>query len=736
MKNLVRAVTLLVALLWGTVIVWGAETAAQTADGAQESQMDQAEGRVQVNCGTEGIVKDCTSFPVELQLSQWPAGDYQVVLQTVTNSSMSFELENSLSKLFLTDSNKIDQSKIWRYCREITIGENGEAQVDFQISLPFYGGNFAWTILDQDGQTLASGLATVESPKENEIYTAVLSGETDLDTTLQQMRFAGEDGGTIMNLKTVTWKAEEVPDNLEKLNQLQVFVAEKGQLENLSQEQRVCLERWEDQGGILIETTLETLEKDVEQALSGARLNHLIRENNNSYGGWDKCNVLDSTPIRDTPQVKLYLGLLILYIILAGPGLYLILKRKKRRYYLFGGILVLSLSTVLLLAALGHGDSIHAPFIVYEARYVQNGNDTELQATCGIQAPYNGSYTLYVDPEYQLLPYEPFLSMYWDGGDENIGLPTVEMSLREDTSRLQFSNMSTFQSMYFTVEREYQEGSLVEAQVDCYQETLQGTVTNKSPYVISDVQLLLGKEGVAFLGDLQPGQTVSLETMPLNFVSQESWMEKIEKDFQDQENNWKEYLENQYRQIYYQWGEREEKSQGMILGIVQDGTLDFQMDSGYEIYGKSVLQAKIPVNFTREDTVYDPWFGDRGMNGREEFTTTLGMYIDRGETEGKYQVDGKLERLRFIPVESVKNSYEEPFVGEISLYNWQTEKYDLLENWETRVLEEEELTPYVSPDTNFIQIRYQTEETKKAEDDEVRSMLPMIAVVERKVPDA
>ncbi len=214
MKNLVRVVTLLVALLWGTVIVWGAETAAQTAEDAQKSQMDQAEGRVQINCGTEGIVKDCTSFPVELQLSQWPAGDYQVVLQTVTNS-MSFELENSLSKLFLADSNKIDQSKIWRYCREITIGENGEAQVDFQISLPFYGGNFSWTILDQAGQTLTSGVATVDSPKENEIYTAVLSGTADLDTTLQQLRFAGENGGTVMNLKTVSWKAEKVPESLE-----------------------------------------------------------------------------------------------------------------------------------------------------------------------------------------------------------------------------------------------------------------------------------------------------------------------------------------------------------------------------------------------------------------------------------------------------------------------------------------------------------------------------------------
>ena len=764
MKNLARAAIFLTALGWGAAAVFGAESRSQTIFGSEKGQESAADpdagenreslegmtalageisqelrtvGRVQVSCGTEGTVKDCRSFPVELQLSQWPAGSYQAVLETVTDSGMSFDLETSLSKLFLADGNATDQSKICRYRREIGIGEDGEAQVNFQLTLPFYGGNFRWMILDQEEQELSSGVVNVESPRENEIYTAVLSGDTDLEPALQQLRFTGENGGNIMNLKTISWEASQVPEDQNRMDQLQVFVAQEGQLEGLSQQQREVLERWESQGGLLIETTEETLKEDVEQMISGERLDRLIQENGNSYSGWEKSNVLENAPIRSTPPVKLYLGILLLYIVIAGPGLYLILKKKNRRYYLFGGILAASLTTVLLLAVLGHRNGIHAPFLVYEARYVQKGEKTSLQATCGIQAPYNGGYTLYVDPDYQLLPYQPYSALYWDGEEQMVGFPSMDMRLGEKSSRLQFSDVSTFQPMYFTLERQEEGGALVEAQVSCFQETLQGTVTNRSPYVISDAQLLLGREGVAYLGDLQPGQTVSLENIPVIFASQETWLDKIGENLQQKDRNWEKFLELQYQQIYYQWTERADRTGGMLLGFVEDGTLDFQMDSGYEVYGKSVLQAEIPVELTREGAVYDPWFADRGKNGHEDYATTLGMYINQGETQAQYQVEGTLERLRFISRESLKTAYEIPFTGEVSLFNWQTEKYDLLEDWESRTLVGNELAPYVSPDTGLLQVRYQTEQIKEKEDgNEVLELLPVITAVERKVPDA
>ena len=96
-----------------------------------------------------------------------------------------------------------------------------------------------------------------------------------------------------------------------------------------------------------------------------------------------------------------------------------------------------------------------------------------------------------------------------------------------------------------------------------------------------------------------------------------------------------------------------------------------------------------------------------------------------------------MERLRFISRESLKTAYEIPFTGEVSLFNWQTEKYDLLEDWESRTLVGNELAPYVSPDTGLLQVRYQTEQIKEKEDgNEVLELLPVITAVERKVPDA
>ena len=107
MKNLARAAIFLTVLGWGAAAVFGAESGSQTVFGSGKGQESAADpdagenreslegmtalageisqelrtvGRVQVSCGTEGTVKDCRSFPVELQLSQWPAGSYQAVL--------------------------------------------------------------------------------------------------------------------------------------------------------------------------------------------------------------------------------------------------------------------------------------------------------------------------------------------------------------------------------------------------------------------------------------------------------------------------------------------------------------------------------------------------------------------------------------------------------------------------------------------------------------------------------
>lgn len=102
-------------------------------------------------------------------------------------------------------------------------------------------------------------------------------------------------------------------------------------------------------------------------------------------------------------------------------------------------------------------------------------------------------------------------SAYWDGESETKEMIQMEMSEGEEKDKITFRNLPTFQPIYFSVQKPDFQDTFAEAEISFYEEELSGTVTNCSPYQISHVQLLLKDQGLISLGDLQPGETVSLE---------------------------------------------------------------------------------------------------------------------------------------------------------------------------------------------------------------------------------
>ena len=71
----------------------------------------------------------------------------------------------------------------------------------------------------------------------------------------------------------------------------------------------------------------------------------------------------------ERPSMVKYIVLLLIYIFLVGPGLYIFLKRKHKRSYLWGAICGLSVFFVLLIGILGRATNVYAPFISYSGIY-------------------------------------------------------------------------------------------------------------------------------------------------------------------------------------------------------------------------------------------------------------------------------------------------------------------------------------------------------------------------------
>lgn len=125
-----------------------------------------------------------------------------------------------------------------------------------------------------------------------------------------------------------------------------------------------------------------------------------------AYYGLDYGNswLLEGTPIRKQPGSVLFISLIVGYAVLAGPALYLILKKRKKRYFLWTGICALSLVFVLLIGVLGNSTAMKAPVIVYKNSLYQNGSVVEETLNFEIQAPYNSNVELYLDSSYQMSP--------------------------------------------------------------------------------------------------------------------------------------------------------------------------------------------------------------------------------------------------------------------------------------------------------------------------------------------
>lgn len=687
-------------------------------------------GQIQVEVGAKGLLKFYDSFPVKVTLSQWPEGEYEICLEAVTGWPASLDFGNSFEKVFLLNdgSGSRRENFIWR--SKVQTDAEGNAEIVLSMGMTSFGGNLRYTVYNEAKDVCSQEIFYVAPPKENEISTMVISEQGDLEQTVKETHLTPETDQMAMNFLTHTWNVEQVPRDQEILRQIQVVTAEAGELEKLDEAQRETLSRWEEKGGILVETTGETAAEDLKNRMTEETLNRIFQNNINGYNNmWDRSGILEEAPIRGNPPARLYIGILLFYIALAGPGLYFFLKRKRKRYFLFPGILGLSLFVTVIIGILGSRDKIKAPFLVYEARYVQGESGTvSLDAVCGIRAPYNKDYTLYTDSSCTILPYQESVdSAYWDGEEDTKEMIQMEMSEGEEKNKITFRNLPTFQPIYFSIQKPDFQETFTEAEISFYEEEVSGTVTNRSPYRISHVQLLLKDQGLISLGDLQPGETVSLEGKTLLLGDQAVWQREMEASLSEGEENWKQYLGQLYQQCYYMMG----NDSGKLIGVVENAEPDFQMDSGYEIYGRSLLVAPVSVTYEKEGQVYDPWFADRGMDGAQDYTVPQGIYIEQEEKEVRYQVRGELLRFRFLPRVYVEARYLVPFEREISFYNWQTGQYDRIENWEERIFTEEEMRPYLNEE-KILQIRYGAGKQQEQDPDgvEYSSLLPAIAVTE------
>lgn len=175
MKRILRCGLLLLLLLLPAVSVSAGEA-----------------GQIEVEVGARGLMKFYDSFPVKVTLSQWPEGEYEICLETVTGWPASLDFGNSFEKVFLLNGGSGSRRENFIRRSKVETDAEGNAEAVLLMGMASFGGNIRYTIYNEEKEACSQEIFYVAAPKENEISTMVISEQGDLEQTVRETHLSGK----------------------------------------------------------------------------------------------------------------------------------------------------------------------------------------------------------------------------------------------------------------------------------------------------------------------------------------------------------------------------------------------------------------------------------------------------------------------------------------------------------------------------------------------------------------
>lgn len=210
---------------------------------------------------------------------------------------------------------------------------------------------------------------------------------------------------------------------------------------------------------------------------------------------------LMTLPVLANPPFGVLIGLLAAYILVIGPGLYLLLRKLDRQVW---GWAAIPLITVLFaLGAYGYGMRIRGnDIILNEVSIVEPlGGRSRVRLLAGIFSPRTDTYAVRAAPDALFRPM---------GSAEFGGMPAMTVGGRFDQGAgIEGLEVAQWSMNSFAAEQMI-DGQPLSAELTLAGNVLRGTIRNTGSAALRDVALFHGQR-VAKVGDLEPGQSKDVE---------------------------------------------------------------------------------------------------------------------------------------------------------------------------------------------------------------------------------
>jgi hypothetical protein len=217
-------------------------------------------------------------------------------------------------------------------------------------------------------------------------------------------------------------------------------------------------------------------------------------------------NILESYTADSTPNTVVFVVIMLIYVVLVGPVLYLVLKKLNKRQYLWLGITVTALVFIGIIYIFGLKYKMSQP-VSDSFSIITLDEDTATEdITTSIVCPRATDYKLRLKSDYYNVS---AVNDYYE--DDTSGKIGAIISDDGNGTSIKINNYQIFNNTMYTMKNsgENQIGT-IDTDLHYYTDGFEGTVTNNTCYDMYNVVVEFGNCSYE-VGELKKGETVSID---------------------------------------------------------------------------------------------------------------------------------------------------------------------------------------------------------------------------------
>jgi len=432
----------------------------------------------------------------------------------------------------------------------------------------------------------------------------------------------------------------------------------------------------------------------------------LLQLENEHYGSAMDYRIINGTSYTDTkniPTVGKYIVILVIYVIIVGPVLYLILKKKDKRNLTWVLVPVIAFIFTMIVYFMGSTTRIDEPYIGFVNILNLDDQEAEEKVFFSITAPYNQKYDVKVNQKYNvnvLKNGKSNVTYYLDRASKKQNKLDSEnyktaILQSKDRETLEIKDYPAFTPCYFESQYNYSYPYELKNNIDFTEFGLQGTIENGLGYDL-DHAILLRDGFLVNMSTFLNNDVASIEGKESEFLQSSSSL--YNSNILGNTTTTKtDSVEEKKRDLLEYFVEKY-----MLSGDRNSYLVGFTEMSGKESIISSLSQYLACNGITM---VVTP-IATEDIESKTTWVPNIDFYMDlvEGSYDNTYSFrfmesqtlvarydlpdDENILSFHYLPTMNLtyNHDYANGFVGEIYFYNYKSETYDLVFDTLQRVM--------------------------------------------------